>query len=145
LAFERLLPLGMSARQALNLSNPVGKVLAEKEYEEAKKLFEDAEKSKTGDGAKEELNPIKDIRRFYIEMDEIMERMRRGSVPMEKHEQERKGDVYREIRVGAVFLAERGKERSELAPDVWIDTPIGIKLRVTQVANPSHRAKAEQC
>jgi hypothetical protein len=42
---------------------------------------------------------------------------------MEKHEQERKGDVYRETKVGAVFLAERGKERSELAPEVWIDTP----------------------
>ncbi len=47
--------------------------------------------------------------------------MRHGSVPME--EQERKGDVYREMKVGAVFLAERGPERSELAPEVWVDTP----------------------
>ncbi len=46
--------------------------------------------------------------------------MRRGSVPME--EEERKGNVYRELKVGAVFLAERGPERSELAPEVWVDT-----------------------
>ena len=48
--------------------------------------------------------------------------MRRGSVPMEEDERKRKGDVYREMKVGAVFLAERGPERSGLAPDVWVDT-----------------------
>jgi hypothetical protein len=42
---------------------------------------------------------------------------------MEKHEQERKGDVYREFKVGTVFLAQRGNQRSQLAPDVWVDTP----------------------
>src|SRR5260370_40947434 len=66
---------------------------------------------------------VKDIARLYIEPDGIMGRMRRESVPMEKHEQERKGDVYREFRVGTVFPAERGNERAELAPDVRIDTP----------------------
>jgi len=48
--------------------------------------------------------------------------MRRGSVPMEEDERKRKGDVYREMKVGAVFLAERGPERSELVPEVWVDT-----------------------
>jgi hypothetical protein len=41
---------------------------------------------------------------------------------MEEEERKRKGDVYREMKVGAVFLAERGPERSELAPEVWVDT-----------------------
>ncbi len=54
--------------------------------------------------------------------------MRRGSVPMEEDERKRKGDVSREMKVGAVFLAERGPERSELAPEVWVDTrhPKGV-------------------
>jgi hypothetical protein len=122
-AFERLLPLGMSARQALNLSRPVGKALAEKEDKEVKAAFDQALQSKTDDSKGEQQPLVKDIKRLYIEPDGIMGRMRRDSVPMEKHEQERKGDVYRETRVGATFLAERGNERSELAPDVWIDTP----------------------
>ncbi len=42
--FRRLLPLGMSAHQALNLMNPVGKALAQKEDEVVKALFEEAGK-----------------------------------------------------------------------------------------------------
>ena len=122
-AYRRFLPGKMSGRQALNLSRPVGRVLAEKEDEEVKACFDQASQSKTGDLERKQQPLVKDIKRLYIEPDGIMERMRRESVPMEKHEQERKGDVYRETRVGTVFLAERGNERSELAPDVWIDTP----------------------
>jgi hypothetical protein len=122
-AFRRFLPGKMSARQALNLARPVGKALAKKEDEEVKALFDQASQSKTDDLEEEQQPMVKDISRLYIEPDGIMSRMRRESVPMEKHEQERKGDVYREARVGTVFLAERGNERSELAPDVWIDTP----------------------
>ena len=66
---------------------------------------------------------VKDIRRLYIELDGIFARMRRGSVPMEEHELKRRGDIYREIKVGATFLAERGRERSELAEGVYIDIP----------------------
>jgi len=122
-AYRRFLPGKMSARQALNLARPVGKALAKKEDEEVKALFDQASQSKTDDVEEEQQPMVKDIARLYIEPDGIMGRMRRESVPMEKHEQERKGDVYREFRVGTVFLAERGNERSELAPDVWIDTP----------------------
>jgi hypothetical protein len=122
-AYRRFLPGKMSARQALNLSRPVGRALAEKEDEEVKACFDQASQSKTDDLKGEQQLMVKDIRRLYIEPDGIMGRMRRESVSMEKHEQERKGDVYRETRVGATFLAERGNERSELAPDVWIDTP----------------------
>ena len=52
-----------------------------------------------------------------------MERLRRGCVEMEEKEKSRKGDVYRELKVGVIFEAERGRERSDLAPEVWIDTP----------------------
>lgn len=122
-AYRRFLPGKMSARQALNLARPVGRVLAEKENKEVKARFDQASQSKTGEKEAEQQPMVKDIRRLYIETDGIMGHMRRESVPIEKHEQERKGDVYRETRVGATFLAERGNERSELAPDVWIETP----------------------
>jgi hypothetical protein len=49
--------------------------------------------------------------------------MRRGSVPLEESELKRTGDIYREMKVGATFLAERGLERSELVEGVSIDTP----------------------
>jgi hypothetical protein len=120
--FRRLLPLRMSARQALNLMKPVGKALAEREDEVVKALFEEALQSKTQAGQQASQKSSKDIDRLYIELDGILARMRRGSVPMEEDERKRKGDVYREMKVGAVFLAERGPERSGLAPEVWVDT-----------------------
>ena len=46
-----------------------------------------------------------EIERLYIELDGVLARMRRGSVPMEQEEVHRKGDVYREIKAGAVFRA----------------------------------------
>lgn len=133
-AFERLLPLGMSARQALNLARPVGDALAEREEEIVKKAFSDATKSKTADDhEKGDENTRGDIRRLYVEMDGILARMRRGTVPMEDHEKKRDGDVYREVKVGAIFEAVPGRERSELVPDVYIDTPKeGRKLYVAR-------------
>src|SRR2546421_6947009 len=41
----------------------------------------------------------------------------------------RTGDVYREIKAGAVFRAERGPKRSELAPGVYVDTPAEDSMR----------------
>src|SRR5260370_41977137 len=55
--------------------------------------------------------------------------MRRGSVPMEQEEVHRKGDVYREIKAAAVFRAEGGPKRSELAPGVYVDTPAPDSMR----------------
>ena len=133
-AFERLLPLGMSARQALNLARPIGDALADKEEETVKNLFSEITNSKTDDDhEKIDEGTVKDIRRLYIEMDGILARMRRGTVPMEDHEQKRDGDVYREVKVGAIFEAVQGRERSELVPDVYIDTPKeGRKLYVAR-------------
>ena len=127
--FRRLLPLRMSARQALNLMQPVGKALAQREDEVVQALFEEAVQSQTQEGEQAAHKAGKEIDRLYIELDGILARMRRGSVPMEEEERKRKGDVYREMKVGAVFLAERGPERSELAPEVWVDTPKAGSLR----------------
>ena len=40
---------------------------------------------------------------------------------MEAQEQERAGDVYREVKVGAAFAGTRGPHRSGLAPGIWLD------------------------
>ncbi len=63
------------------------------------------------------------IDRLYSELDGVLARLRRGSVPIEEQERKREGDVYREVKVGAVCEATRGPERSGLAPGVFV----GIK------------------
>src|SRR2546421_1482227 len=116
----RHVPLGMSARQALSLMRPVGQALARAEDRQVKSLQAQAKQAR-GQGGEEQ--QTKEIERLYIELDGVLARMRRGSVPMEKEERQRKGDVYREIKAGAVFRAERGPKRSELVPGVYVDTP----------------------
>ena len=118
--FSRLLPLEMSARQALTLLQPVGEALQEQEEEQMQKLWQQASQSRSGNtGAP--TSQHKSIERLYIELDGVMARLRRGSVPMEEQERKRKGDVYREIKVGAVFEASPGPERSQLARGVFVD------------------------
>lgn len=82
----------------------------------AKGLFEQARQKDSSEQEQAELLTTQTLERIDIELDGILARLRRGSVPMAEKEQKRKGDVYREIKVGAVFRAERGRERSELAP-----------------------------
>ena len=127
--FARRLPLGLSGREALNLMEPVGKALAAQEDELVKVLFEQAVQKDSSEQEQEERLKGKTLERISIQLDGILARLRRGSVPMEEKEHKRKGDVYREIKVGAVFRAERGPERSELAPDVWVDTPQADSMR----------------
>jgi hypothetical protein len=115
--FSRFLPLKMTARQAQNLMEPVGKAVAEQEEQVLKALFEQAAHKHSSEQEQPERLALKSIERLYIEMDGIMERLRRGSIEMEEKEQKRKGDVYRELKVGVIFEAERGRERSELAKD----------------------------
>jgi hypothetical protein len=122
-AFSRLFPLQMSARQALYLMQPVGEALAAVEQEQVNALWQEAGESRTTPSSP--LGPPEEgIERFYIQLDGVLARLRRGSVPMEQDEQQRAGDVYREIKVGAVFQAQRGRERSELAPGAWVDEPV---------------------
>jgi hypothetical protein len=132
--FTRLLPLGMSARQALSLMQPVGEALAIQEEEAASALWQEAAQAKTqpeqaGAQGQEAESQQQVITRLYIELDGVLARMRRGSVDMEEKEQQRPGDVYREVKVGVVFQASRGRERSDLAPDVWVDEPAEGTLR----------------
>jgi hypothetical protein len=118
--FSRLLPLQMSARQALNLMQPLGEALQQQEDEQVRALWEHASQARTT-GLVDSRSPQDHIDRLYIELDGVLARLRRGSVPMEEQERKRKGDVYREVKVGAVFEATRGPERSGLAPGVFVD------------------------
>jgi len=122
----RHVPLGMSARQALSLMRPVGEALARAEDRQVKSVQAQAKQARS---QQPEQRQTKQIERLYIELDGVLARMRRGSVPMEKEERHRTGDVYREIKAGAVFRAERGSKRSELAPGVYVDTPEPDSLR----------------
>lgn len=127
--FSRFLPLKMTARQAQNLMEPVGKAVAAQEEQVLKALFEQAVQKHSSEPEHQERLALKSRERLYIEMDGIMERLRRGSIEMEEKEKKRKGDVYRELKVGVIFEAERGRERSELAPEVWVDTPKENSMR----------------
>lgn len=69
-----------------------------------KALFAEALEAKTAQAEKDAQTRGKDLGRLSIERDGIMARMRRGSVPMEKQEQQRPGDVYREVKGGATFV-----------------------------------------
>jgi hypothetical protein len=122
----RSVPIGMSGRQALTLMRPVAEALATAEDRQVKTLQAQAKQARS---QPQEPKPTKEIERLYIELDGVLARMRRGSVPMEKEERQRKGDVYREIKAGAVFRAERGPKRSELAPGVYVDTPVQDSVR----------------
>ena len=125
----------MSARQALNLMQPLGKALQQQEDEQVRALWEQALQARTG-GLVDSTSPPDPIDRLSIELDGVLARLRRGSVPMEEQERKRKGDVYREVKVGAVFEATRGPERWGLAPGVFVDQA-GHKHYVAR------RAKAE--
>jgi Uncharacterised protein family (UPF0236) len=120
--FTCLLPLDISERQALNLLQPVGEALQRQEDEHMQQTFEQA---RTKDTRREEHSDRKPepIRRLYIELDGVLARLRRGCVPLEEHESKRQGDVYREVKVGAVFEASPGRERSHLVKDVFLDEP----------------------
>jgi Uncharacterised protein family (UPF0236) len=124
--FCRQVPLGMSARQALTLMRPVGEGLARVQARQVECAQAQAKQARSDPRQERQ---TKEIERLYIEVDGVFARMRRGSVPMEHEEQQRKGDVYREIKAGAVFRAERGSRRSELVSGVYVDTPAPDSLR----------------
>src|SRR3989440_7685365 len=122
----RHVPLGMSARQALSLMRPVGEALASAEDRQVKSVQAQAKQARS---QPPEERQTKEIERLYIELDGVLARMRRSSLPMEKEERQRQGDVYREIKAGAVFRAERGPKRSELVPGAYVDTPAPESVR----------------
>ncbi len=125
----RHVPLGMSARQALTLMRPVGEALTLAEDRQVKSVQAQAQQAHSQPQQEQEERQTQEIERLYIELDGVLARMRRGSVPMEKEERHRTGDVYREIKAGAVFRAERGPKCSELIPGVYVDTPAQGSMR----------------
>ncbi len=124
--FCRQVPLGMSGRQALSLMRPLGEALAAHQDHQVTAIQAQAKQAQSQPGAQP---PQQKLERLYIELDGVLVRMRRGSVPMKQEEVQRQGDVYREIKAGAVFRAERGSKRSELAPGVYVDTPAPDSVR----------------
>lgn len=112
---SRLLPLQLSARQVLALIQPVGEALRAQEDAHVQALWAEAAQPQTGPcpppRGDEEAIP-----RLYVEMDGVMARLRRGSVACEDQEAAQEGDVYREVKVGAVFAGTPGQERSTVAP-----------------------------
>lgn len=131
-AISRLLPCTISARQVLNVSQPVGEALLRREDEQVQQFLAEGKHSHMSE-AEQRAARAKPIARLYVEIDGVMARLRRGSVPMEKQEHERQGAVYREVKVGAVFVGQPGRERSQLAPAVFVDTagPIRYVARRT--------------
>jgi hypothetical protein len=125
--FCSLFPLKMSTRQVLHLLQPVGEALGKQQDAAVKQILQTASEKHTSPTRSTELEEQVTIDRMYIEIDGVLARMRRGSMPMEKKEMEREGDIYREIKVGAIFEAAQGRERSQLAQGVFVDTPLAIK------------------
>lgn len=120
--FTDVLPRPLLERQALNLIQPVGEALRKQEEEQVQALFAQAASKETQAAEHNAiLGPA--IRRWSIEADGVTARIRRGSVAMEEAETKRKGDVYREIKVGAVFEGIPDRERAELVPGVFLDEP----------------------
>jgi hypothetical protein len=145
--FQSVLPLKMSARQVLNLLQPVGQTLIKQENEHKERLFREAAEKQSSVPRKEEEQ--QEIRRLYIELDGVLARMRRGSVLMEEKEQQRPGDIYREIKVGAIFAATSGRSRSELAAGTFVDTADSItyvaRRTTAQTFGPYLYALAQHC
>lgn len=123
----RTVPIRMSGRQALSLMRPVGEALAASEDLQVSALQAQGKQARSQPCTQRQ--PHTSIERLYIELDGVFARMRRGSVPMEPEELHRPGDIYREIKAGAVFRAERGPKRSTLVAGVSVDTPAPDSLR----------------
>lgn len=126
-SLRRLLPLGMTGRQVEALIQPVGEALLAQEEAAVEARFAEAAQARTLAQPLPAAQEAPPIERLYVEVDGVVVRLRRGSVPFEAQEQERAGDVYREVKVGAVFASSRGPHRSDLAPGVWIDEAGSIR------------------
>src|SRR6266851_7712418 len=81
--FSRLLPLQMSARQALNLLQPLGEALQQQEDAQVRALWEEASQARSVSSAPSALKQ-ESINRLSIEWDGVLARLRRGSGPMEE-------------------------------------------------------------
>lgn len=140
---ERVLPLHLSARQVGNLLQPVGEAFEQQEERQVHQRREQAARKGTSEAEQQE-EQAEPIKRLDVEMDGVLARLRRGSVPMEPQEHVRKGDVYRDVKVGAVFVGEAGHERSEVVPGVFVDRagPTRYVARRTTAGDVANRLSA---
>jgi hypothetical protein len=131
-ALELVVPFSLSARQILHLIQPVGEALR-REEEEAVEIMKQEAAQKRSQAIPKEKHQETKKRRWYVELDGVMARIRRGSSEMVRDEKERGGDVYREIKVGAVFEGKPGRNRSDLVPGIFVDEarPITYVARQT--------------
>lgn len=131
-AIEMVLPFSIPARQILHLLQPVGEALMKEEEERVEKMKQEVAQ-KQSQPKKRERHQEKGRRRWYVELDGVMARIRRESVEIRKEEKGQSGDVYREIKVGAVFEGKPGRNRSHLASGVFVDEagPIAYVARRT--------------
>jgi hypothetical protein len=135
-SFRRLLPLEMTGRQVEALIQPIGEALLAQEEAIVEAHWAEAAQARTPAQPLPAAQDAPPIERLYVELDGVLVRLRRGSIPLEAQEQERAGDVYREVKVGAAFAASRGPHRSDLAPGIWLDEagPIRYVARRTAAA-----------
>jgi hypothetical protein len=124
---RRLLPLERTGRQVEALIRPVGEALLAGEEAGVESHFAEAAQARTSVHPLPPAQDVPPIERLSVEVDGVVVRLRRGSVPLEAQEQERSGAVYREVKVGAAFVGTRGPHRSDLAPGAWIDEAGAIR------------------
>lgn len=146
--FERWVPLSISGRQAPNLLQPIGEALLAQEEHEVQTIAHVACRARSTEEAEPEPSATP-LKRLCIEMDGIYARHRRESVHLSAEEQQWEGDVYREIKVGAVFVGEPGPERSQLVPGVFVDRAGSIRYVARRASaeafGPLVYALAERC
>lgn len=135
-SLRRLLPLEMTSRQVEALIQPVGEALLAQEEAAVQACWAEGVQARTLVPLLPAAQEAPPIERLYVELDGVLVRLRRGSVPFEAQEEQRSGDVYREVKVGATFAATRGPHRSALASGVWLDEagPIRYVARRTTAA-----------
>jgi hypothetical protein len=90
---QRMVALGMSARQALNLLPPVGAARARQADAPVERIGQEASQKQTGALEAQEASQHEELDGLYSEMDGVRAGIRRGRVLMEALAQPRAGDV----------------------------------------------------
>lgn len=126
----------LSGKQVQRLAEPLGRCLGAMEAERVKDWWQKVTAARSGVGAESSVNVGKSesaepIRRLYVQMD--------GTTVRFRGKEGKGSDFWREIKVGAVFVAEMGRRVSRIAQSVaevakaqgqvvqtWVDRPQGL-------------------
>lgn len=118
---ERVVPLGLSARQALNVFQPIAEGLAEREKQEVKQREQAACQARTQQQKNANALAQQTIWRSDVERDGVSARLRRECMVLSPEGEERTGEVSREINLEGSFLGETGPRHWKLVPGVLGD------------------------